>query len=174
MESTGESYSTARANLNPPDRAKYLARLPRKRMAAGLLIRDDAGRVLVVEPTYKPNWELAGGVVQANESPRTGCGRRVNEELGVAVPVGRMLCIEWQGVEPDRSESLMFIYDGGVLVAPPAFILPEAELNSYRFIEPAGLDDLMAPRGARRVRAALIALEERRLVELEHGSLLPA
>ncbi|MFI6368790.1 hypothetical protein ACIBG0_39420 [Nocardia sp. NPDC050630] len=32
---------------------QYVARLPRKRMAAGVLFRDSSDRVLVVEPSYK-------------------------------------------------------------------------------------------------------------------------
>ncbi len=172
MSQTGESYTAARANLTPVDPKTYRARLPRKRMAAGLLLRDLHGRVLVVEPTYKPTWELPGGVVMANESPRAACAREVLEELGVSIPTGRMLCMEWQGPEPDRNESLMFIYDGGVLPEVAQFRLPADELKSYRFVEPDELDDLMAPRGARRAKAALQAVAEARLVELEHGSLV--
>jgi hypothetical protein len=41
-------------------------------MAAGILFRDDRGRVLLVEPSYKPNWEIPGGVVEADESPWAG------------------------------------------------------------------------------------------------------
>jgi hypothetical protein len=35
--------------------------LARKRMAAGALFRDEDGRVLLVNPTYKPTWDLPGG-----------------------------------------------------------------------------------------------------------------
>ena len=91
---------------------------PKKRMGAGVLIRDGAGRVLLVGPTYKQSWEIPGGSVEADESPRVACAREVAEELGLRLNVGRLLCMEWQGPEPDRSESLMFIYDGGVLADP--------------------------------------------------------
>jgi hypothetical protein len=53
--------------MSPP--ADYTATLPTKRMGAGLLITDDVGRVLLVEPTYKSEWEIPGGAVEANESP---------------------------------------------------------------------------------------------------------
>lgn len=33
----------------------------RKRVAADVLIRDASGRVLLVNPTYKPGWDLPGG-----------------------------------------------------------------------------------------------------------------
>ena len=38
----------------------------------------------------------------------------ITEELGLELPVGRMLVMGWQGPEPGRTESLMFIYGGGV------------------------------------------------------------
>jgi hypothetical protein len=48
---------------------QYIASLARKRMAAGALFRDEDGRVLLVDPTYKPTWDLPGGAVEKEESP---------------------------------------------------------------------------------------------------------
>jgi 8-oxo-dGTP pyrophosphatase MutT (NUDIX family) len=153
-------------------RVTYRSSLPRKRVGAGVLFRDDAGRVLVVEPTYKDTWELPGGAVEADESPRTACTREVEEELGLRVELGRMLCMEWQGPEPDRTESLMFVYDGGVLSSDRELRLAPDELASYRFVEPDKLRTLMSERVARRTLAAVQAVAEGRLVELEHGVLV--
>jgi 8-oxo-dGTP pyrophosphatase MutT (NUDIX family) len=140
-------------------------------MGAGVLVRDDEGRVLVVEPTYKRTWEIPGGSVEADESPRTACVREVEEELGLRREVGRLLCLEWQGPEPDRTESLMFVYDGGVLADPSRIRLPADELASFRFVEPDELDALLVERLARRVRAALSALADGSVAELEDGVL---
>ncbi len=142
-------------------------------MGAGALIRDLEGRVLVVEPTYKPSWELPGGSVEADESPRAAAAREVHEELGLRITLGRLLCIEWQGPEPERSESLMCIYDGGVLTGLDGVRLPPDELASCRFVAPEHLDDFLVERLARRTRAALLALAEDRVVELEHGVPVP-
>jgi 8-oxo-dGTP diphosphatase len=141
---------------------------PAKRMGAGALFRDRLGRVLLVEPTYKTTWELPGGAVEADESPRQACVREIAEELGLRLAVGRLLCIEWQGPEPDRTESMMFIYDGGILDAR-LIQLPAQELSSYAFLNADELDKVTTPRLARRVRAALQAVSEGRVVELEHG-----
>lgn len=65
--------------------------------------------VLLVQPTYPESWEIPGGLVEADESPRTTCSGEVEEELGLRRTVGRLLCMEWQAPEPDRSESLMFV-----------------------------------------------------------------
>jgi 8-oxo-dGTP pyrophosphatase MutT (NUDIX family) len=68
----------------------YSATLPRKRMAAGVLIRDRAGRVLLVEPVYKDYWELPGGCVEADESPYAAAERELKEELNISVVPGRL------------------------------------------------------------------------------------
>lgn len=49
--------------------SKYYASLPAKQIGAGLVCRDAADLVLLVQPTYKPTWDLPGGVVEAAESP---------------------------------------------------------------------------------------------------------
>jgi hypothetical protein len=49
--------------------------LPKKRMAAGVLFRSADRRVLLVEPSYKPNWEIPGGIVEPDESPWAAAAR---------------------------------------------------------------------------------------------------
>jgi 8-oxo-dGTP pyrophosphatase MutT (NUDIX family) len=142
-------------------------------MGSGVLVRDAERRVLLVQPTYKPGWEIPGGAVEADESPRDAARREVREELGLDLPVGRLLCLEWQGPEPDRTESVMHVYDGGELPVDVVLVLPAEELASYAFVPEPDLDDHLVPRLARRVRAALRALEEGRLVELERGEPVP-
>jgi len=45
--------------------AAWVDAVARKGMAAGALISDEQERVLLVEPTYEPTWEVPGGVVAA-------------------------------------------------------------------------------------------------------------
>jgi hypothetical protein len=47
-----------RTGMLPPD--VYVASLARKRMAAAALCRDEAGRVLLVDPIYRYTWDLPG------------------------------------------------------------------------------------------------------------------
>jgi 8-oxo-dGTP pyrophosphatase MutT (NUDIX family) len=35
----------------------------------------------LLEPTYKEDWEIPGGIIEENESPREACKREVLEEL---------------------------------------------------------------------------------------------
>jgi 8-oxo-dGTP pyrophosphatase MutT (NUDIX family) len=69
--------------------------LPRKRAISQLLIRDEAGRVLLCELTYKKDWDLPGGVVEVGESPHLAVGREVQEELSLDLPVGPLLLTDW-------------------------------------------------------------------------------
>ena len=94
----------------PPD--IYVASLARKRMAAGALYRDWAGRVLLVDPVYRDTWDLPGGAVEAEESPQAACRREVAEELGLDRPVGRVLALDWVPSRPERPEGLIVVYDG--------------------------------------------------------------
>lgn len=80
---------------------QYVAGLARKRMAAGVLFRDAAGRVLLVEPPYKPNWRIPGGAVEADESPWTAATRELAEELSVGQGIGS--CVDRRtGLLPAR------------------------------------------------------------------------
>ena len=72
----------------------YTATLPAKRAAAAVLFTDPEGRVLLVEPTYKPTWEIPGGTVELNESPFAAAAREVKEELGLDHFEGR----SWRGL----------------------------------------------------------------------------
>jgi hypothetical protein len=45
-----------------------MASLARKRMAATAFFRDEQGRVLLVNPSYKETWDLPGGAVAALEN----------------------------------------------------------------------------------------------------------
>ncbi|MCP4424657.1 MAG: NUDIX hydrolase, partial [Chloroflexi bacterium] len=116
----------------------YQRQLPQKRMSAGALFFDEAGRLLLVEPTYKPNWEIPGGAVELNESPLEACAREVKEELGLERPFHRLLCVDYLRESGDKTEALIFIFLGGVLTESEIkFIrLPAAELRSFSFLEP--------------------------------------
>ena len=124
------------SNMTEPwDPIAFQNSLPKKRMAAGALFFDVHGRILFVLPTYKNNWEIPGGVVELNESPRQACLREVEEELGLVRPLGRLLCIDYLSRSSDKTEAIMFIFLGGTL--SPTEIsniqLPADELGGFRF-----------------------------------------
>lgn len=106
-------------------------------MRAGALFLNESGQLLLVNPTYKPQWEIPGGIVEENESPRRACIREVQEELGLRIGANRLLSVAWQAPTAEKSESLMFIFWGGVLLVDEIakIELPVAELSEYRFLD---------------------------------------
>src|SRR5487761_2155079 len=87
--------------------------MPKKRLGAGVAIVDENLRILLVEPTYKDTWEVPGGMVELDESPRQGARRECLEELGLDVEIGRLLVIDWVDRGRAAGEGLLFIYETG-------------------------------------------------------------
>ncbi|HWS35603.1 MAG TPA: NUDIX hydrolase [Actinoplanes sp.] len=150
----------------------FYAALPRKRMGAGILFTDPGGRVLLVEPAYKPDWEIPGGTVEEGESPRLAAQREVTEELGLTVRAGRLLVTDWVPPHGDRTDGLMLIFDGGTLTSTSAVTLPAAELRSWAWCTGAEAHDRLIPLLARRVTAALRARDDGSSLYLEDGRLI--
>ena len=160
----------------PMDLATYDRSLARKRMAAGVLFFDAGGRVLLVDPVYKDPWEIPGGVVDADESPGQAAVREVREELGLALPLGRLLAVDWVAPGPPRSdalasEGLMMVFDGGVLTADQvaAIELQREELRGWAFVPEEQLHRFLNDRLTRRVRASLRARRTGTAMYLENG-----
>jgi ADP-ribose pyrophosphatase YjhB (NUDIX family) len=139
--------------------------------AAGALIRDEQGRILLLEPTYKDHWEIPGGMIEAGESPRDACTREVQEELGLHATIGDLLVVDW-APHPTQGDRVLFVFDGGTLTADEvaAIRLQAEELKSYAFLPPDEAFHQLIPRHERRKRAAVRAQEEGRSVYLEHGT----
>ncbi|WP_434442290.1 NUDIX domain-containing protein [Lentzea sp. E54] len=135
--------------------------------AAGALFFDEAGRVLLVEPTYKPHWEIPGGVVERGETPLEACRREVEEELGLVRDPGRLLVVDWA---PDGSdERVLFVFEGGLITADDHIRLQAEELRRYEFVPPHQAGQRLIPRLARRLTEALRARDSGETRYLEHG-----
>ncbi|MEP6649328.1 MAG: NUDIX hydrolase [Lapillicoccus sp.] len=135
--------------------------LPRKRVIAQALVRDEAGRVLLCHPTYKDDWDLPGGVVEVRESPREAAAREVLEELGLRLPVGRLVLTDWLPPWGGWDDALCLVFDAGV---HPASILDGVVLQAREIRATAycSLEDVHARAAdytARRVVSALAAAD---------------
>jgi ADP-ribose pyrophosphatase YjhB (NUDIX family) len=140
MTSSGDLGEDRPLYERDPD--QYLAYLaegnrtqPRKRVGADVLFRDEAGRVLLVRPRYKPNWDLPGGMAEANEAPLDAARREVAEELGIGWSGGQLLVVDWVPPHGPWDDSLMFIFDGGVLTGAEqaGLALSDDELQGFQF-----------------------------------------
>jgi 8-oxo-dGTP pyrophosphatase MutT (NUDIX family) len=144
---------------------------PRKRLGADVLFRDDAGRVLLVDPRYKPDWDLPGGMAEANEPPLDAARREVWEELGIEYTGGRLLVIDWVSPHGPWDDSLMFVFDGGLLDADAQaqITLPDGELNEWRFWTPEECVTLLRQYVWRRAEAGLVAATTGSMAYLHYG-----
>ncbi|WP_409469700.1 NUDIX domain-containing protein [Streptomyces sp. HC307] len=132
----------------------------RKRVAADVLLRDGDGRILLVNPTYKPDWDLPGGMAEANEPPHIAATRELKEELGLAIEPRRLLVVDWVAPHGPWDDQIAFIFDAGTIgTAEAAALQPhDDELSELAFVTPAEATTRLRNRLARRLRAALEAL----------------
>lgn len=125
------------------------------RVAAGALFLDDAGRVLLVHPTYKDTWDIPGGYVERGESPAVACCREITEELGLDRQPQRLISVDWAPHERE-GDKLLFLFDCGDLGTDEHRIQLEAtELDRWAWVELDQLDQYVQPRIARRIRSAI-------------------
>lgn len=93
------------------------AGLPTKRIIAQGLLRDADGRVLLCRLTYKPEWDLPGGVVEVDESPADGLVRELQEELGITVTVNGLITVNWLPAWRGWDDACVMLFDLGVAEA---------------------------------------------------------
>jgi 8-oxo-dGTP diphosphatase len=147
------------------------ARQARKRVAAKVVYRDESGRILLVDPTYKPDWDLPGGMAEANEPPLAAARREVNEELGLDIPEGALLTVDWVPPHGPWDDTLVFIFDGGVLTAAQigGLRVLDDELAAFRFCGTEEAARLLRADVWRRLDVALEALRTGRARYVQDG-----
>ncbi|HIT75586.1 MAG TPA: NUDIX hydrolase [Candidatus Avipropionibacterium avicola] len=152
--------------------AHFTTRLPTKRIAADCLLFTEDGRIVLVKPTYKEPWDLPGGAVERDESPRDAARREVREELGLTVDPGSLLVVDWLRRQGEFTEVLALLFDGGVLTPETlASCAPDhREISEVRSIDPALAAEFLEPETFSRVAAALAVRESGQTVYLEDGS----
>ncbi|MGH3327418.1 MAG: NUDIX domain-containing protein [Streptomycetales bacterium] len=147
------------------------ARQARKRVAADVILRDHHGRIFLVDPKYKPDWDLPGGMAEANEPPHEAARREIKEELGLDVHVYGLLCVDWVSPHGPWDDLLMFIFDGGELTGDQiaGLRLVDDELDEFRFCTREEAARRLRPYVWRRVEAALEALRHGHARYLQDG-----
>ncbi|WP_246209959.1 NUDIX domain-containing protein [Nocardioides piscis] len=122
-----------------------------------MLIRDNAGRVLLCRLTYKQDWDLPGGVVEVGESPRLAVGRELEEELGLVIEPGDLLLTDWLPPWGGWDDAVCLVFDGGrhdeAILAE--VVKQEREIRDVAFCTLEQVHERAADYTARRVEAAI-------------------
>ncbi|MFH8891126.1 NUDIX domain-containing protein [Streptomyces sp. NPDC017949] len=149
----------------------YYADLPSPLLAATGVVLDARGKVLVLTTSYKDDLELPGGAVEDTETPEQGLARELKEELGLTVPVGRLLAVD--SCPPGAlSRSLVaHVHLVGPLTDTEAGALafPDGEVTRADWLTPEEAAARLPARIAPRLRAALAALYSGSLAHLADG-----
>lgn len=150
---------------------EYVRSLNRKRMSAGVLYRDDHDRVLFVEPSYKPHWDIPGGACEEGEAPWRTAAREVSEEVGIDEPVGELLVIDYIPANSRMPEGVAFVFDGGYVTESEvaARDITDPEILSMALLPLDIAEARLKPVLARRVAAALDAARSGKLLICEDG-----
>lgn len=145
--------------------------LPRKRAIGQMFIRDDQGRVLLCELTYKQDHDLPGGVVEVGESPRDATTREVAEELGLDIPAGELILTDWLPAWGGWDDAVCLVFDGGVHDASLVdHIVKQArEIKAARFVSLEEAEALCADFTYRRIQAAFARLDGQGSAYTESG-----
>ncbi|MFD4671270.1 NUDIX domain-containing protein [Lentzea sp. NPDC058450] len=129
---------------------------PTKTCAGGALIRDSSGRVLFVVPTYKAVLDIPGGMTENDESPKAATIREIKEELGVTLPLGPLLVVDWTPRNGVWRDCHQFVFDGGVLDDAVAC---DPELAGVVYLTLDEARDRIYPSLHRRLTLAVVAQE---------------
>ncbi|MFJ4414696.1 NUDIX domain-containing protein [Streptomyces sp. NPDC088925] len=142
-------------------------------LAAGVLLFDETGRFLLVDPTYKPGWEFPGGVVERGEAPSLAGLREVEEETGIRLRgTLHLLVVDWEPPAPPGFGGMRLLFDGGRLpeAAHASLALPGPELRDWRFVTEEEAAKLLPPVRYARLRWALRARRTGTIAYLERGT----
>jgi 8-oxo-dGTP diphosphatase len=100
---------------------------PRHAVGVHAVLRDAAGRVLVLRSTYSRQWQLPGGGMVYHETPAQALRREVREETGLELRAARLAAV-LTGAE-GRGLHLVFAAE-----AEPAPIRLSEEHSEWRYV----------------------------------------
>ncbi|MFI9271470.1 NUDIX domain-containing protein [Kitasatospora sp. NPDC052896] len=139
---------------------EWLSGLVRAYAGASVLLTDPAGRVLLLRPSYRDQWQYPGGVIDPGEGPAECAVREVAEETGLLLGAElRLLVVEWRDPLPDQEPhahpAVHFMFDGGTVPATTPLRLQPEEIAEARFFPPAEAAVLLHEHAADRLQHGL-------------------
>lgn len=134
---------------------------PRIAMAAGVVVRDTGGRVLLLHTTYKDAWEVPGGIVERGEDVIAAAARECREEVGLDLALGSLLCLDRADGDHRSPDLVAALLDGGT--HPPDLLrdlsFGDGEILAAHWCDRAEVSDRAGSRLARRLLCVLDAFD---------------
>jgi ADP-ribose pyrophosphatase YjhB (NUDIX family) len=147
------------------DAASHRAVRPKILADADVLFTDSAGGALLVRPAHREDgrFRLPGGGIDSDlgEGPREAARRQVRANLGLDLPLGRLLAVDWENLTPFPSRT-RYVFHGGTLGEHDLarIRLNPSESAGWRMAAPEELPSLVAEPVRRRIEACLTAVHQ--------------
>ncbi|MET8622636.1 NUDIX hydrolase [Kitasatospora sp. NPDC004669] len=140
--------------------AEWLSGMVRAYIGSSVLLTDEQGKVLLLKPGYRDQWQFPGGGMDPGEAPAECAARELREETGLVVAGGlRLLVVEWREAIPDQGRyahpAVHFMFDGGTVEADAIVRLQAEEIADHGYFTPAKAAALLHPCATRRLTGAL-------------------
>ncbi|MEU6231886.1 NUDIX hydrolase [Kitasatospora sp. NPDC047058] len=143
---------------------EWLASLPRVYAAAGCVLRDTSGRILIVKAGYREHWQFPGGTIDLGEGPAECAARELTEETGLVRPAGDLLAISWTHPSGELDHPAEhFLFDFGTVPDGTPVTVPAGELDDFRWAADEEALELLGPARLLRLRAAMEAAADGRV-----------
>ena len=141
-----------------------------KWVAAGALIFDPDGRLLLVRHRFRRAWEYPVGMADGTESPLESAAREVAEEVGLK-PQLKFVGVDFFHRRTPNG-NLVFTFAGTVdQLQIDAMELDKLELTGYRWADRAEALEIISDRHKPRLARLLQAYDEGCPVYLETGQI---
>ncbi|MFV0532357.1 MAG: NUDIX domain-containing protein [Cumulibacter sp.] len=172
----GALFASLASDPTPQDAGGFTYMLdsvmPLKRLISHVVMTDPGGRILLCRTTFKKDWELPGGIVEPGEAPALAGQREVAEEIGLELPVSRLLAVDWLPPYLGWSDAIELLYDGGEhpVDLPQRLEYDTREILEAQWFSIEEITGVVSPLNARRL-PLLVPNRPAGTLHLENGSL---
>lgn len=125
-------------------------------VVSAVVLRDEAGRVLLVRKRGTTMWMNPGGKPEQGESAAQCAAREVCEELGVELDVGRLIDLGRHAADAANEADHTVVAAVFLWPDPVATPTPAAEIEEVRWVQPTASGDDLAPLFTQRIAPLLI------------------